>query len=630
MDKDPECYNILKQIYLELNKANGNSKGIEAKESLKKKESRNTGKKLNKEEANKIMDNLIQKIVKKNPLENPDNKMLIDDPNLNNAGKGLYNTKVFQNLMNKYENKIEKTLIERQSGEVKEMEDDLPHFGGSSSKKEASPYEMYKNEEIPNFHNQNSNIQNQKGPPHNPNNTMTKFESQINEDSIFGEAEDETKIKMMNKFTPSDQLDNIVKSNINENIFAMINSNQEDNSSFFQNSQSIILQHDDSNILVDEYVDDDDPGFDLYECEIEFFKTTCKKLSDQYDFPRRAICKSKFKNNENLNKENEKNMITNDPMKSIKTKEEIQKKNSKGELMFEIEGNKDANIAQRKSLLPNDAKFMQSGDLYYPLQYNNVIYDCFNLKVIVDRERTGFEESKEFKIVINSLIAGRFQVVEFLGSAAFSKALKCLDIVENKLVCLKVIENNKDYVDQSIDEIKLLRYINANGLADEKNFLKLFDYFYHKEHLFIVTELLKDNLYDFYKYLNENNVENYFSLTRLQKITKQILGCIEFLHSLKLIHCDLKPENILMRSISDCAVKVIDFGSSCFIHDHLSSYVQSRSYRAPEVIIGCKYDYKIDMWSLGCILAELYTGNVLFQNDSIQSLLARVIFILIF
>ena len=61
-----------------------------------------------------------------------------------------------------------------------------------------------------------------------------------------------------------------------------------------------------------------------------------------------------------------------------------------------------------------------------------------------------------------------------------------------------------------------------------------------------------------------------------------------------------------------CEIKVIDFGSSCFIHDHLSSYVQSRSYRAPEVILGCRYDYKIDIWSLGCILAELFTGYVLF------------------
>jgi serine/threonine protein kinase len=60
-------------------------------------------------------------------------------------------------------------------------------------------------------------------------------------------------------------------------------------------------------------------------------------------------------------------------------------------------------------------------------------------------------------------------------------------------------------------------------------------------------------------------------------------------------------------------VKVIDLGSSCFITDHLSSYVQSRSYRAPEVILGLPYGQKIDIWSLGCILAELATGYVLFQ-----------------
>jgi dual specificity tyrosine-phosphorylation-regulated kinase 2/3/4 len=70
---------------------------------------------------------------------------------------------------------------------------------------------------------------------------------------------------------------------------------------------------------------------------------------------------------------------------------------------------------------------------------------------------------------------------------------------------------------------------------------------------------------------------------------------------------------------------VIDFGSSCFTHDYLSSYVQSRSYRAPEFILGCKYDARIDIWSLGCIIAELFTGSVLFQNETVQGLLARVI-----
>ena len=62
-----------------------------------------------------------------------------------------------------------------------------------------------------------------------------------------------------------------------------------------------------------------------------------------------------------------------------------------------------------------------------------------------------------------------------------------------------------------------------------------------------------------------------------------------------------------------CEVKVIDLGSSCYVTDQLSSYVQSRSYRAPEVILGLPYDQKVDIWSVGCILAELLTGSVLFQ-----------------
>ena len=82
------------------------------------------------------------------------------------------------------------------------------------------------------------------------------------------------------------------------------------------------------------------------------------------------------------------------------------------------------------------------------------------------------------------------------------------------------------------------------------------------------------------------------------------------MHRLQLIHCDLKPENILIKSYSRCEVKVIDFGSSCFLRDPHSSYVQSRSYRAPEVILGMSYGAKIDLWSLGAIIAELYTGEV--------------------
>jgi hypothetical protein len=230
----------------------------------------------------------------------------------------------------------------------------------------------------------------------------------------------------------------------------MLNNNQNesqnmDSSSFFHNTHSILNQNpEDSQILnsmIDEYVDDDDPGFDLYECEFEFFKDTCQKLSDQYDFPKRAIYKSKYKNNEgalkelekNKNEENEnnknnknENVNLENNVKSVKNKDVDSKQNiPKGESIYELENEKNK-VVPKKSLLPSNFKFMEGGDKYYPIQFNNVILDCFNLKVIVDRERTGFEESREFKVIANSLVAGRYQVIEYLGEAAFSTAIKVL------------------------------------------------------------------------------------------------------------------------------------------------------------------------------------------------------------
>eukprot|EP00899_Mesostigma_viride_P013059 jgi/Mesvir1/21754/Mv04159-RA.1 len=264
----------------------------------------------------------------------------------------------------------------------------------------------------------------------------------------------------------------------------------------------------------------------------------------------------------------------------------------------------------------------------YSIELAEQRYETFPLKIIHRRNRTGFEETKDFPIRINSVVAGRYQVMEFLGSAAFSKAVQCIDLRTGMVVCIKIIKNNKDFLDQSLDEIKLLKLVNKEDPDDRHHLLRMYDYFYHKEHLFIVCELLRANLYEFQKYNRESGGEPYFTLPRLQAIARSCLEALRFLHSLDLIHCDLKPENILVKSYSRCQVKVIDLGSSCFTTDHLSSYVQSRSYRAPEVILGLPYGPKIDIWSLGCIVAELCSGYVLFQNDSLSTLLARVVGIL--
>jgi serine/threonine protein kinase len=156
------------------------------------------------------------------------------------------------------------------------------------------------------------------------------------------------------------------------------------------------------------------------------------------------------------------------------------------------------------------------------------------------------------------------------------------------------------------------------------------DYFYFKEHLIIMCELLKLNLYDYQKYTIDNDLPNYFTIPRLQVfylfflffiylfvylficlfiylffyffiflfiflfiyffiylfiflytfpfqlIAHQVLEGLAFIHSIGILHCDLKPENILIRSYSRCEVKIIDFGSSCFVTDPLSFYTQSR------------------------------------------------------
>ncbi|CAA0834401.1 Protein kinase superfamily protein [Striga hermonthica] len=253
-------------------------------------------------------------------------------------------------------------------------------------------------------------------------------------------------------------------------------------------------------------------------------------------------------------------------------------------------------------------------------------FDIFDLRIIHRKNRTGFEENTDFPIVLDSVIAGRYHVEEFLGSTGFSRVVQAHDLCTGIDVCLKIINNNKDFLDQSLDEIKILKFVNYRDPADERHILRLYNYFYHQEHLFIVTELLYANLYEFQKYNRESGDELYFfTLRNLQVITRQVLEALAYLNDWGIIHCDLKPENILIKSYKTCEIKVIDFGSSCLETDDLSLYVQSRSYRAPEVMLGLPYDHKIDLWSVGCILTELYSGEVLFPNEPVGMLLARMI-----
>ena len=100
----------------------------------------------------------------------------------------------------------------------------------------------------------------------------------------------------------------------------------------------------------------------------------------------------------------------------------------------------------------------------------------------------------------------------------------------------------------------------------------------------------------------------------VRRFAFQILKALKFLNEHSIIHCDLKPENILLRENTNSMIKVIDLGSSCFSNQRIYEYIQSRFYRSPEVILGLPYKCSIDMWSLGCLLFELYTGYPLFPG----------------
>mmetsp|Transcript_10736 Transcript_10736/g.30444 ORF Transcript_10736/g.30444 Transcript_10736/m.30444 type:complete len:319 (+) Transcript_10736:3-959(+) len=231
------------------------------------------------------------------------------------------------------------------------------------------------------------------------------------------------------------------------------------------------------------------------------------------------------------------------------------------------------------------------------------------------------------------VLAGRYEVKSVVGEAAFSTALSCTDVEANKRVCVKVIKNNKDYFDQSLDEIRLLKYINSSCKnPDAKHIIRMYDYFYHKEHLFIVTELLDQNLYamsrDEMPLRGTKSPNRFFTLGNVRKIARQCLEALVYISSLGIIHCDIKPENIMVADRENVRIKVIDFGSSCFTTDRLSSYIQSRFYRAPEVILGCNYDHRIDVWSLGACIAEICTGDVLFESSTTTGLLATIVGVL--
>ncbi|XP_071030997.1 dual specificity tyrosine-phosphorylation-regulated kinase 1A-like isoform X1 [Oncorhynchus clarkii lewisi] len=206
----------------------------------------------------------------------------------------------------------------------------------------------------------------------------------------------------------------------------------------------------------------------------------------------------------------------------------------------------------------------------------------------------------------------RYEIDSLIGKGSFGQVVKAYDRVEQEWVAIKIIKNKKAFLNQAQIEVRLLELMNKHDTEMKYYIVHLKRHFMFRSHLCLVFEMLSYNLYDLLRNTNFRGV----SLNLTRKFAQQMCTALLFLATpeLSIIHCDLKPENILLCNPKRSAIKIVDFGSSCQLGQRIYQYIQSRFYRSPEVLLGMPYDLAIDMWSLGCILVEMHTGEPLFSG----------------
>jgi len=228
-----------------------------------------------------------------------------------------------------------------------------------------------------------------------------------------------------------------------------------------------------------------------------------------------------------------------------------------------------------------------------------------------------------------------------LGQGTFGKVVDCKDLERDGKRCVvKIIRKMPDYYDLAKLEVDILEKLNQLD-PDGKSFcVRMTDWFDFHGHLCIVFDRLGLSVYEFLK----RNCYRAFSIDQVQEISYQLCQAIKFCHDNRLAHTDLKPENILFidstfdlsadptahaaryrcgdyRNVRCTDIQVIDFGSATFEDDTHSKTIGTRQYRSPEVVLELGWSYPSDVWSIGCIIFELYTGRTLFEtHDDLEHL----------
>ncbi|KAI0050465.1 CMGC CLK protein kinase [Auriscalpium vulgare] len=268
-----------------------------------------------------------------------------------------------------------------------------------------------------------------------------------------------------------------------------------------------------------------------------------------------------------------------------------------------------------------------------------------NTNGVTSAEQTAAQpacDDKEGHYIVtpDDIIHKRYRTVRLLGQGTFGKVVEAFDLKTGNRVAIKIIRAIQKYRDASKIEVRVLQRLKERDPMNRHNCIHLLEWFDHRNHICLVSELLGMCVYDF---LKENEFAP-FPRHHIQAFARQLLGSVAFLHDLHLIHTDLKPENILLvhndsrtvpiptpgkrnapprlkRILETTDIRLIDFGSATFQEEYHSNVVSTRHYRAPEIILGLGWSYPCDAFSLGCILVEFYTGIALFQtHDNLEHL----------
>ncbi|XP_069700164.1 dual specificity protein kinase CLK2 isoform X9 [Periplaneta americana] len=235
------------------------------------------------------------------------------------------------------------------------------------------------------------------------------------------------------------------------------------------------------------------------------------------------------------------------------------------------------------------------------------------------------------------VLQDRYKILATLGEGTFGKVVKVKDLHADHVMALKIIKNVEKYREAAKLEINALEKIAEKDPECRHLCVKMLDWFDYHGHMCIAFEMLGLSVFDF---LKDNNYQPY-PLETVRHVAYQLCYSVKFLHDNKLTHTDLKPENILfvdsdfeitynskkkrdIRRVKRTDVRLIDFGSATFDHEHHSTIVSTRHYRAPEVILELGWSQPCDVWSIGCIIFELYLGITLFQTHDNREHLAMM------